>query len=150
MTGLDGLASFARGVSFPLEVQGQTIQLIQEDIAVHIAPREGYVFESIGNLFVALDTTLTDELRWEGYARELINKIQFSRKEQGFAIMDRVNVTVKGNEDILTALDMYGDKICQETLCDAIAIKDEDFDSQQVDINGIAVQLTVEKSTSSS
>ncbi|MCB5229305.1 MAG: isoleucine--tRNA ligase [Candidatus Cloacimonetes bacterium] len=150
LKGQDVLASFARGDSFPLEVQGQTIQLVQEDIAVHIAPRQGYVFESIGNLFVALDTTLTDDLRWEGYARELINKIQFSRKEQGFAIMDRVNVTVKGNEDILTALDMYGEKICQETLCDAINIKDEDFDSQQVDINGIAVQLTVEKSTSSS
>ena len=55
------------------------IDLVPEDVAVHIQPREGFVFESMKDMFVALDTALTPELIREGYARELVNKIQFSR-----------------------------------------------------------------------
>jgi len=126
-------------------VEGQALELASEDVVVHIAPREGYVFQSIRDLFVALDVTLTPELLLEGYARELINKIQFTRKEQGFEIMDRVLVSYDGDEDIRKAVEAYGDRICSETLCDRLSRIEDMTDGQEIDINGKPVRLLVSR-----
>jgi len=143
--GQDVLAAFARDESYPLHVEGQALELASEDVVVHIAPREGYVFQSIRDLFVALDVTLTPELLLEGYARELINKIQFTRKEQGFEIMDRVLVSYDGDEDIRKAVEAYGDRICSETLCDRLSRIEDMTDGQEIDINGKPVRLLVSR-----
>jgi len=94
---------------------------------------------------VALDTTLTDELIREGYARELINKIQYSRKGQGFQIMDRVEVFLQSDVEVLAAVNEYRDYILGETLCDAISFT-QDADMQSVDLNGKEILIKVQKS----
>ena len=145
LKGQEVLAVHAKGESYPLEIEGQTIDLIPEDIIAHIIPKEGYVFESLKDIFVALDTKLTDELLREGYARELINKIQFTRKEQDFEIMDRVKVILNADAEIQAAVNDHKSFIMSETLCDELVFSDGDSGVAPMDINGKEVQLQVFK-----
>lgn len=145
LKGQEVLAVHAKGESYPLAVEDQTIDLLPEDIIAHIIPKEGYVFESLKDIFVALDTKLTDELLREGYARELINKIQFTRKEQDFEIMDRVRVILRADDDIQAAVNEHRDFIMNETLCDELIFTADDSGIAPLDINGKEVQLQVIK-----
>jgi isoleucyl-tRNA synthetase len=119
------------------------IDLVPEDVAVHIQPREGFVFESMKDMFVALDTALTPELIREGYARELVNKIQFSRKEQGFEIMNRIMVEWIGDDEIKAALDAHGEFIQSETLCDELSEVASTEGLVEYDINGKQVWMRI-------
>jgi isoleucyl-tRNA synthetase len=121
------------------------IDLVPEDVAVHIQPREGYVFASMKDMFVALDTALTPELVQEGYARELVNKIQFNRKEQGFDIMDRIKVAWSGDAEIKAALERFGDYIKAETLCVELAETASTEGMAPYDINGREVFLRIDR-----
>ena len=138
------LAAFSASGTYELTLGEEKLLLLPEDIAVQIRPREGYVFQSKGSLFTALDTQLTPELVVEGYARELINKIQFTRKEQNFEIMDKIRVAWFGDEDIAGAFREYGDYIKSETLCEEILRLDSaTAELSKVDINGKEVLLSV-------
>jgi len=119
------------------------IDLVPEDVAVHIQPHEGFVFESMKDMFVALDTALTPELIREGYARELVNKIQFSRKEQGFEIMNRIMVEWIGDDEIKAALDAHGEFIQSETLCDELSEVASTEGLVEYDINGKQVWMRI-------
>ncbi|MCB5225154.1 MAG: isoleucine--tRNA ligase [Candidatus Cloacimonadaceae bacterium] len=143
LKGQEVLSAFNATGSYRLEPLG--LDLVPEDVAVHIQPREGFVFESLKDTFVALDTTLSPELLREGLARELVNKIQFSRKEQGFEIMDRIRVSWKGDADIAAALAEHGDFIKSETLCDELLENPDIQGVQPVDINGKEVFLKIER-----
>ena len=149
LTGINAagaLRAFATEGSYSLNLGQETFTLVPEDLQVQILPREGYVFASMKDIFVALDTTLDEALIREGYARELINKIQYSRKEQGFEIMDRVKVYLLADQDVNSAVAEHGDYIKGETLCDDI-LQAEHGDMQDVDINGKSVQLKVLRSS---
>lgn len=145
VNGADALRAFAKEGVYILHMGDENISLVPEDLLVQILPREGYVFASMKDIFVALDTTLTEALIREGYARELINKIQYSRKEQGFEIMDRVQVNLTADEEVRTAVEEYRDYIMNETLCDAIDFKALE-QMQELDLNGKSVLLKVQKS----
>lgn len=145
LKGQDVLAAHAKGESYPLMVEGQKIALNAEDIVAHIIPKEGYIFQSIKDIFVALDTKLTDELLQEGYARELVNKIQFTRKEQGFEIMDRIKVFINADADIQAAVEQHKDFIMSETLCDELSLTLDESKGTALDINGKATHLLVLK-----
>lgn len=138
------IRNFAKDLPFELMVDSQKVELLPEDLQVQIRPREGYTFASIKDLYVALDTSLNEELILEGYARELINKIQFSRKEQGFEIMDRILITYSGDEDIKKAVEIYGKFIMSETLSDELSFTD-DQNMPVIDINGKEVRLAVKR-----
>ncbi len=139
------LAAFNAGEAYRLPRTG--VSLAAEDVAVHIQPREGFVFESKKDLFVALDTQLTPELEREGYARELVNKIQFSRKEQDFEIMDRITVRWHGDAEIGAAIDAYSGFILAETLCDGLTRQDSPQGLAPYDINGREVHLSIIRTT---
>jgi len=144
--GSEALQSFNSKGFFEIIVEGETLKLTQEDLQVSIRPKEGYVFQSNRKLFVALDTTLTPELVSEGFAREMVNKIQFTRKEQNFEIMDRIKVLWLGDEDIALALDAHADYIKKETLTDELTrLTDRSPELKQYDINGKEVWFAVLK-----
>lgn len=132
--------------NFGFNIANENFEISEEDIIVSISPKEGFAFESYHNDFVALDTKLTEELILEGHARELVNKIQFTRKENNFEIMDRVKVTYSGPDKITEVFEKYKDYICIETLTNEI-IKTENRDEtlKLWDINGLEVFLKVEK-----
>ncbi|MCL1826887.1 MAG: class I tRNA ligase family protein, partial [Candidatus Cloacimonetes bacterium] len=120
--------------------------LTEEDIMVSIAPKEGYCFENNHSDFVALDTRLTDDLVSEGYARELVNKIQFTRKENDFEIMDRIVVTYCGDKKIKEVFESFADYIAAETLANKFIAEESPVDGMAVwDINGLEMHLKIER-----
>jgi isoleucyl-tRNA synthetase len=131
--------------SYTLNLDGTEFVLTDEDVAVSIQQKEGFVFESYKDLYVALDTHLTDELIAEGYARELVNKIQFTRKEQDFDIMDRIEVRYAGDDEIARVFADFAEYIQAETLADAIVAIPAADDLSQWDINGKPVKYQIIK-----
>ncbi len=130
-----------------LEMDGSTFKLTEEDLSISIKDKEGFVFESYNQeLFVALDTNLNEELIEEGLARELVAKIQNTRKDKGMDIMDRIKIFYVGSDKIQNVFTKYADYIKAETLSDSFnCCKGEQEDMIKWDINGSEVFMTVEK-----
>ncbi len=129
-----------------LTVEGQPVEILISDVEIATQDIPGWVVANEGNLTVALDITLTDALREEGMARELVNRIQTIRKE-GFDVTDRILVDLVGGE-WNNAVATYNDYICNETLTDCLKVVDaiEAADKQQVEIvDGKPVDIWVRK-----
>ena len=120
-----------------LNVEAVDVDIISEDIP-------GWLVSNEGNLTVALEVELTDELRNEGMARELINRIQNLRKETGLEITDRINVTVASNDKSDVAISSYGDYIKGQVLADSINI--EDNDGPEIDFDEFKLNTNITKS----
>ena len=103
----------------------------------------GWLVANDGNLTVALEVELTDELRREGMARELINRIQNLRKDCGLEITDRVNVTVSPADGVEEALSSFADYVKGQVLADSVSVADND--GAEADIDGTPVRIKVEK-----
>jgi len=137
-----------QGKEYFLEIAGSTYKITEEDIQIMIKDKEGFVFEADKEFFVALDTNLTPELIQEGYARELVNKTQFTRKEMNFDIMDRIKILYNGDQEIQKVFEKYADYIQSETLANSIfLIETHEKDMTNWDINGKQVFLTISKDT---
>lgn len=128
-----------------MEIEGASVKLTQEDIIVDTRSRENFAFKEEGELFVALDISLNKELILEGNARELVNKIQFMRKEKNFEIMDRIYIYYfTPAHEIKETFDRFGDYIIQETLAVEMIEKDEPGNMQEWDINDKPIFLELE------
>jgi isoleucyl-tRNA synthetase len=115
-----------------VEVEGQPINLAPDDVEIRTDDLPGWLVATDGPLTVALDVTLTDELRQEGVARELVNRLQNLRKDSGLEVQDKIRVTLGNQQPELTAaVQSFGDYIRTET--QALAL---DF---AADVNGGAV-----------
>ena len=112
------------------------MEIISEDIP-------GWLVSNEGNLTVALEVELTDELRNEGMARELINRIQNMRKDGGLEITDRINVTITPLEPIVKAVESYGDYIKTQVLADSIHLAAND--GGEVELDEIKANIRVDK-----
>ncbi len=146
VNGTEAMHSFKTRGYFEVTVEGEKLKLTSEDMQVSIKPKEGFVFQANRKLFVAMDTTLTPELITEGYARELINKIQYTRKESGFEIMDRISVQWTGDDDIALAMQTHADYIKSETLTDELKRLTEKIPAmKQYDINGKDVWFVINR-----
>ena len=87
-----------------LDIDGNKVELTEEDLLIETAQTEGYVTETEGETAVVLDTNLTPELIEEGFVREIISKVQTMRKEAGFEVMDKIRVSVKDNDKIIETM----------------------------------------------
>ena len=115
------------------------MEVISEDIP-------GWLVANEGNLTVALDITLTDELLSEGMARELVNRIQNIRKAKNFDITDKVVVRLQPDERVTAAVERYGDYIAQQVQAVSVTVEavdhDDTVDAENDDLN---VHMTVDK-----
>ncbi len=140
------LAAFNKDEKFFIEAEGQTLHIEEADLIFSIQEKEGFVFEKDKDIFVALDTKLTEELINEGYARELVNKIQFTRKDSNFDIMDRIVVHYFADEVISKVFEGFGEYIKSETLTnETISESEVTEDMQKWDINGKEIHLLIKK-----
>ncbi|MBK9356055.1 MAG: isoleucine--tRNA ligase [Bacteroidales bacterium] len=103
-----------------LIIEGETVELISGDADVITEDIPGWVVASEGNLTVALDVTISDQLREEGIARELVNRIQNIRKEKGFEVTDRIALEIEKNSGLNEALSNNFSYICSETLAESM------------------------------
>ena len=128
-----------------LDINGQEVELLKEDLLIDMAQMEGYVSENDNNVTVVLDTNLTEELLEEGFVRELISKIQTMRKEADFEVTDKIQVSYEGTEKAETLFAKYADAIGGEVLATAVEKKAPTGYTKEWNINGEKVTLGVEK-----
>ena len=137
------IAEIESSAETTLEVGGEQVTVTPADFEITSEDMPGWLVASEGKLTVALDITLTDELRREGVARELINRIQNIRKDSGFEVTDKIRVEIEAKELVAGAIEHFADYIASQTL--AVEVKasaepagevvvDSDIDEQPLKI----------------
>ena len=127
------------------DINGNDVELTEEDLLIETAQTEGYVSESDGETSVVLDTNLTPELIEEGFVREIISKIQTMRKEAGFEVMDKIVVYAHGNDKIQEVMKAHEDEIKSEVLADEMVFGQTDGYVKEWNINKEDVTMGVKK-----
>ncbi|MBP5771287.1 MAG: isoleucine--tRNA ligase [Bacteroidaceae bacterium] len=125
---------------------GDNITVELEDVEIFSEDIPGWTVANDGALTVALDITVTDELRNEGIARELIKRIQNLRKESGFEITDRITVELTHHPDTDRAVAAFGEYICGQVLADRLDITNQLERPVTLDLEGIDIQAQIRKS----
>ena len=121
------------GEGYTLQLPGGEVLLGPGDCQITSEDMPGWLVASQGSLTVALDVELTDELRQEGLARELVNRIQNLRKSSGFEVTDRISVVLSTNEALQAALERFGTYVCAQTLSREIRFEDHPSGAVEVE-----------------
>lgn len=126
------ITRFEQEGRFEVEVEGSKIELLAEDVEIISEDIPGWLVANEGKLTVALDITITEELRQEGLARELVNRIQNIRKDSGFEITDKIELYIRKHEAINNAVMNFTGYIGTQTLAPKISLVDECNDSAAI------------------
>ena len=128
-----------------LDINGNKVELSEEDLLIETAQTEGYVTEVDGDISVVLDTNLTPELIEEGFVREIVSKVQTMRKEAGFEVMDKIHIYAKDNDKILELMKNHKEEIMSEVLAEDMTLGTTDGYVKEWNINKEPVVLGVAK-----
>jgi len=128
-----------------MEINGKNINLGLEDVEISSKDIAGWLVANEGSLTVALDVTLTDDLRKEGIARELVNRIQNARKDSGFEVTDKIKLTVLNFENLQEAISDNKTYIMSETLTQELVFVDELNTGVVVEFDNIVSKIVIEK-----
>ena len=126
------------------KVQLGSYEILAEDVEVISEDIPGWLVGNDGNLTIALDITLTDELRAEGMARTLVNRIQNIRKKSGLEITDRIRVQIEPNAAVMKAVEDFGDYIARQVLADEVKL--EANEGQPVEFDDFKLNINITKS----
>jgi len=128
-----------------MEINGKNINLGLEDVEISSKDIAGWLVANEGSLTVALDVTLTDDLRKEGIARELVNRIQNARKDSGFEVTDKIKLTVLNFENLQEAISDNKTYIMSKTLTQELVFVDELNTGVVVEFDNIVSKIVIEK-----
>ena len=121
----EDITKFEKDGKCSLKIDGENVELQIDEVQITTEDIPGLLAVNKGLLTVALDTTITQELKQEGIAREIINKVQNIRKDSGFEVTDTIKIDVKNNDQINAAVNIYADYIKSQVLATEINIVDE-------------------------
>jgi len=143
----DDLRAFEAGKPLAVTVDGETHELIAEDFEVQKSASGELLVQEAAGFVTAIDPTVTDALRLEGLARELISRVQRMRKEAGLAVGDRIRLSITGDAEIGAAVAKHGDWLASEVLAtelrqDAGSLQDS-LATQVFDIDGIEARIAL-------
>ena len=141
----DAIKEIEQNGILDVEVNRKIITLERTDVEITSQDIEGWLVANEGAITVALDVTITDDLRKEGIARELINRIQNLRKDSGFEVTDRIDVTFQKGEHIEMAINANITYIKSETLTNELAIIDKLEDGIEIDFDDVHTKLFIQK-----
>ena len=140
------IAELLDGKTISVEVEGHSVDLEPDDVIVERKPKEGLAVASEGDLVVALEMTLNQELILEGLAREFVNKVQITRKSEELEVTQRIELTVKTDGDVQQAVSDHVDYIKTETLSKKVSFVDVlDGDAVSWDLNGHPCLIKLKK-----
>ncbi|MDB5248269.1 MAG: isoleucine-tRNA ligase [Segetibacter sp.] len=139
------ISAIEKDGKYILNVDGEPLILQLEEVEISAEDIPGWSVASKGSLTVALDITITGELRKEGEAREFVNRIQNLRKDSGFEITDRININIEENERLVNSINEYKNYICAEILADTIVFVPEIADGTDIEVNEIPLKVSVIK-----
>jgi isoleucyl-tRNA synthetase len=131
------------GKTVTINVNGTEIELTNENLLVTMQGLSGFAFAGEGSIGVVLDTTITDELKEEGYIREILSKVQNMRKDSGFEVSDKISLYVSGNDMLESIIRKFEDYIKKETLAVNV-IYDSEREYTNCSINGEDLNVAVE------
>ena len=141
------IASFEAIGSHTITLNGQEITLTPEDVEIISEDIPGWQVANDGKLTVALDITVTDELKNEGIAREFVNRIQNIRKESGYDVTDKITVQIGDHEFVREAVKRHAAYIGSQTLATAVTLVSSltGSDVKDIDIDDVAIKIAVSK-----
>jgi isoleucyl-tRNA synthetase len=131
------------GGKVAISVDGKDHELMAEDLQVSMKPLAGYQLEREGSHAVALELEIDNELRVEGWAREIVRAVQLARQEAGLEITDRILLTLDGDQRLLGATRTHQSYIAGETLALEISYEALDDDLEPVTIDGLELWIAV-------
>jgi isoleucyl-tRNA synthetase len=139
------IVAILEGNKLSVEIEGKSVELDSEKVLVDRFEKDDLKVLNEGTLTVGLDSKVTDDLKKEGYVRDLIRGIQNQRKESGLNVTDRIKLTVAGDEKLKSAYLMFVDFICNETLTSEINWADSLPNAVKVDADDKEWGIVIEK-----
>ncbi|MFN3695174.1 MAG: DUF5915 domain-containing protein, partial [Ignavibacterium sp.] len=118
--GKDEIRRIESGENIEIEVEGEKLSISKDDVEILSHQIEGWVVESEEGVTVAIDTELDAKLIEEGLAREFVNRVQNMRKDAGFDVTDKINISFTGNSELVKAINNFSDYISNETLAEKL------------------------------
>ncbi len=141
----EAIGLFEKNGSYTFDIDGQPATIETADAEIISEDIEGWLVANEGRLTVALDITITDSLKKEGIARELVNRIQNIRKSSGLDITDRIEVKISDIEQIRSAISEYKDYIAGQVLADNIVLGANVKGTEITDIDDLVLNISIEK-----
>ncbi|MEC8610142.1 MAG: isoleucine--tRNA ligase [Bacteroidota bacterium] len=143
----EDIDSIENNGSYYIIINDQKIQIDLQDVEISTEDITGWAVTSLNGLTVALDISLDQQLINEGLARELVNRIQNSRKDSGFEVTDRIQISVTANNILKQAIKENLDYICSETLADKLQIVEKEMKKEQLVelVDGIQTSIEIQK-----
>ena len=141
----DKINAFEKAGTFTLTVEGQEAMIERADVEIISEDIPGWLVANEGRLTVALDITVTENLRKEGLARELVNRIQNLRKSSGYDITDKISVTVLSNDGMDEAIKDFNSYIANQVLAVSVEITDVISDAAEMDFEDFKLSVRIEK-----
>ena len=135
------IAALEAAGEFNFELEGQPIKVEAADVEIISEDIPGWLVSNEGNLTVALEVELTEELRREGMARELINRIQNLRKETGLEITDRISVIIEPQADAAAAVESFGELIKAQVLANDITLAENNGANVEFDEFNLHIEI---------
>ncbi len=141
----DDIAAIEKAGGYQLNVDGEVFDLTMEDFEISTEDIPGWLVANDGTLTVALDVTLTEDLLDEGIARELVNRIQNIRKNKDFNVTDKIVIVLEKHDAINSAIEKYGDYICNEVLATRLDLSDDIKEGDSIELTDeITLKIQVE------
>ena len=137
----DAINELSVNGSVQVDVDGQTVEIVREDVEIVSEDIPGWTVANDGALTVALDLEITEELKNEGMAREIVKRIQAYRKSSGFEITDHIHVVLSHDDNLQKAVEAYHDYICSQVLADKLEFgapesgEDLDFEDFKISVD---------------
>jgi isoleucyl-tRNA synthetase len=145
--GSKDIMAFENNRNYQLIINGQEVALTIDDVEIISEDIPGWQVANEGKLTVALDVTVTDELRYEGIAREFVNRIQNIRKETGFDVTDKITVKIEDNDFVREAVNRHSKYIGSQTLATSVSLSEclSGSTVKEVEIDEVVVKVEVVK-----
>jgi isoleucyl-tRNA synthetase len=140
----DDIKKIEKEGEYMLDIEGEKFDLKLTEVEIFSEDIPGWQVASDNGLTVALDINISKDLRNEGLARELINRLQNQRKDRNFEVTDKIIVHIKNNELLNPAIQQYSDYICNEILADQLLLVDSLEDGIEIEVDEIKTFIAIE------
>ena len=139
------IAELEKNGSITLQVEGTDAIIELADVEIFSEDVPGWTVANEGALTVALDVEVTDELRREGVAREIVKKVQAIRKDSGFEITDRISVVLSSSEVSDAAVEQFREYICNQVLADSLEVNAALSEGEDIELDGCTIKVAVKR-----
>lgn len=139
------IAALEQEQKINITIEDEVYEILLDEVEIISDDIQGWLVASEKSITVALDISITEELKMEGLAREIINKIQNERKESNFNVSDKISINVQNHLVINKVFNQYKNYICNETLCEEIIMEQKIDNPKIFDINGEELLMTIQK-----